>query len=211
MHQHAPPGADSKNSGHRPVEFFRQVGREAHPTAAEGDRAPRDLVVPHQRGFHAIAPNDRDGRSPFTPPARQRPSKTWRDDLRVVRLSPRASAALSINTPTSKPPPPSRKRRSAPESSADTEVSPPIGTKGSRRAREGLFFASPRDQEGSGCPCRLNLQPFGSFAALSRGFCQSRIGVFARTIPDPTSGSLLMESTGIRSPPARQRPSKNNW
>gem|GEM_PF-2351111 len=41
-HQHAPPRAELKKNAAAGRWNFRHVGREAHPTAPEGGRAPRD-------------------------------------------------------------------------------------------------------------------------------------------------------------------------
>ncbi len=42
VHQHAPPRAELKKNVAAGRWNFRHVGREAHPTAPEGRRAPRD-------------------------------------------------------------------------------------------------------------------------------------------------------------------------
>ena len=60
VHQHAPPRAELKKNAAAGRWNFRYVGREAHPTAPEGVRAPRDHLIPHRLAFHAtgtVAPH----------------------------------------------------------------------------------------------------------------------------------------------------------
>ena len=95
---------------------------------------------------------------PPAPSARQRPSTTWRDDLRVVRLS-RQSRPCPASTPNRKNPLPPHLPLAdgavAPETWDDTEVIPPPETK--EDTHRAIGAAAPIDHLEGRPPCRPTL------------------------------------------------------
>ena len=133
VHQHAPQRADSiTNAAAGRWNFSEKSGARRTRQRPRRPRSPgpygsSSMSFPHHR-------LKRPRRSfPLLASGASAPLETcWRAMLRRRPL-PRRSRPCKSNTLQLKTAPRSPKRRSAPESWADTEVSPPFRTKGSRR------------------------------------------------------------------------------